>query len=184
MDEMIDVLDEYGNPTGEICAKSFAHNNGIWHREIAIFIKNNNNEFLMQKRASTKKQFPNKWGLTSGHVASGETFEDAAVREIKEENGIFINKNNLINIKTYKIKINHDNINVKNNIYARYYLFNTNKSINEYTINPTEVSELKYIPFKELKRIIEEDDQDYIFRGGDFNLDLLKNIENLIAINK
>lgn len=42
--------------------KSFCHNGnpGCYHKPVWIWIYNDNNEFLIQKRASCKKRSPNK----------------------------------------------------------------------------------------------------------------------------
>lgn len=32
MKEMLDVIDEKGNPTGETVDREYAHLNGVWHR--------------------------------------------------------------------------------------------------------------------------------------------------------
>ncbi|MDR0659819.1 MAG: NUDIX domain-containing protein [Prevotellaceae bacterium] len=49
---------------------------------VAIIIFNANNEVLLQRRRDT-----NKWCIICGHVEYGETVENAALREIKEETG-------------------------------------------------------------------------------------------------
>ncbi len=66
--ELLDVLDEKGNKTGKVEDKDIIHEKGIWHKEVCVIIENEKNEYLIQKRAATKKQGPNKWGLTAGHV--------------------------------------------------------------------------------------------------------------------
>lgn len=62
---------------------------------MSIFIINNKKQVLLEKRAPDKRYSPNKWGLCSGHVQSGETIDEAALREIFEEIGLQVSKDDL-----------------------------------------------------------------------------------------
>ena len=86
--ELLDIVDEQGNFTGEVMEREKAHDLNLLHWEIAVLIVNKNREVLLQKRAATKRFNPNKWGLCAGHVDAYESLENAAIREIKEEIGI------------------------------------------------------------------------------------------------
>ena len=46
---------------------------------------NEKGEVLVQKRSANKKQAPNKWGMTAGHVDAGEESMQVAKREVLEE---------------------------------------------------------------------------------------------------
>ena len=50
MEEYFDVLDEEGRPSGVTKPKSEVHTKGYWHRTVHIWIINENNEILLQKR--------------------------------------------------------------------------------------------------------------------------------------
>jgi isopentenyldiphosphate isomerase len=66
-----------------------ARASGHIHRVARIFIYNTNGELILQKRASHMKTFPDKWDHSAaGHVDHGETYDDAAKRELMEEVGI------------------------------------------------------------------------------------------------
>lgn len=97
--ELLDVLDEEGNLIGKKEDKDSIHEKGLWHREVCALIRNEKGEYLIQKRAATKKQAPNKWGMTAGHVDAGENFDEAIVREIKEELGIEVSIEELSELK-------------------------------------------------------------------------------------
>ncbi len=56
----------------------------------------NDNKILLQKRKGSKL-WPGYYALPAGHIDEGETQYDALVREAKEELGIEINLNDIIN---------------------------------------------------------------------------------------
>jgi isopentenyl-diphosphate delta-isomerase len=52
-------------------------------------LANSRGELLLHQRAATKKAYPLFWsGAAAGHLISGETYEEAARRELKEEIGV------------------------------------------------------------------------------------------------
>ncbi len=58
-------------------------------RIAATLIFNSRGEITLQKVARTKDKDALKWSYSSGgHVSAGESYEDAALREMKEEMGI------------------------------------------------------------------------------------------------
>ena len=109
-------------------------------KEIIVFILNDNNQVLLQKRSTNKKYHPNKWSVLSGHIEEFDvSFEDAAVREIKEELGIDILKDYLIKIGQ-KEKILNDN-----SIHITYFYYTKiNKNKTEFIIQKEELSEVKW----------------------------------------
>ena len=86
--ELIEIVDENGNFTGQVMDKEEAHDKNLLHNELGIFIINDKKEILLEKRSANKRFNPNKWGLCAGHVDAYETLEEAALREIKEEVGL------------------------------------------------------------------------------------------------
>lgn len=63
-----------------------AHEKGIIHRVIRIYLYNSKGELLIQKRADHIRSNPGMWTESvAGHVDVGETYHQAAVREMKEE---------------------------------------------------------------------------------------------------
>ena len=59
--ELIDIVDENDNITGEIKDRDYVHNNNLYHRHVSCFILNNNGEVLLQRRSMTKKKNPGIW---------------------------------------------------------------------------------------------------------------------------
>ena len=87
--EYLDIVDEQGQPTGEIVSRTFAHTKGIRHRTAHIWIVRRENEHfqvLMQKRAMSKDSFPGKYDTSSaGHIQAGDEPLASGLRELAEE---------------------------------------------------------------------------------------------------
>lgn len=83
--EYFDVVNENDEVIGK-ASREEVHEKHIIHRAVTIFVFNSNGELYMIQRSRHKKLNPLKWqGSASGHVESGETYEYAAQRELKEE---------------------------------------------------------------------------------------------------
>lgn len=92
MSEYLDIVDEYGTPTGEIVERSKAHAEGIRHRTAHVWIlrrRENRVQILLQKRSVNKDSHPGCYDISSaGHIPAGDTYRVSAVRELQEELGI------------------------------------------------------------------------------------------------
>jgi isopentenyl-diphosphate delta-isomerase type 1 len=69
--------------------RSTAHRDQILHRSGMIFLIRSDGKILLQHRSATRATFPDCWDSSSAfHVTFGESYEQAARRELKEETGI------------------------------------------------------------------------------------------------
>ena len=88
MIEYVSLVDEQDNEIGTM-EKLSAHQLGLLHRAISVFIFNDKNEFLLQKRAAGKYHTPSLWTNTCcSHPRPSEVLADAAHRRLKEEMNI------------------------------------------------------------------------------------------------
>ena len=85
-EELFDILDENGNPTGKTKPRSEVHREGDWHKVVHIWMINEKGEVLLQRRCATKDSSPNMLDISSaGHLSAGDDSINGAIREIKEE---------------------------------------------------------------------------------------------------
>ena len=79
-------VDEDNKVIGRV-SRDEAHERGILHRTGMVFLLDGDNIFLGH-RAKTKKIYGDRLDTSSFHIEYGETKEEAAKREFKEEFGI------------------------------------------------------------------------------------------------
>jgi isopentenyldiphosphate isomerase len=108
VDELLDVLDEYGRPTGEVAWKSEAHRRGLWHRGFHCWIAGENAGvpyLLVQRRDATKDTWPGFLDITAaGHLQSGEEVLSGGQREIAEELGLKVKPSRLVPLGTRRVE--------------------------------------------------------------------------------
>lgn len=156
--ELLDILDEQGNPTGKVEERSIVHEKGLWHIHVGVWLMNEEGKLLFQKRSANKKRNPNKWTRTGGHVDSGETSLIGIQREVEEEIGVKIPQDKFELIKIDKT------IADKNTHHFTYnYFAYVNYKIEDYTMQKEEVSDLKYISIEEMEKIKKNNDENYTF---------------------
>ncbi|QXP57908.1 NUDIX domain-containing protein [Cellulophaga sp. HaHa_2_95] len=108
MDELIDIVTDNGLKTGETVLKSVAHRDGIFHQTVHIWFYTKNHQILLQQRGKDKNTFPLLFDVSvAGHIHAGEAIETAALREIEEEIGLLVSKNDLKKIGVFKSIQNH-----------------------------------------------------------------------------
>lgn len=152
MDELIDILDSEGNPTGESCLKSVAHQHGFFHATVHIWLYTKDEKVLLQQRAPTKKVFPNLWDISvAGHIGAGEEILDAAVREVYEEIGLTLKKEELIKIGTRKHQVSHDN-GIQDNEFHHVFIAELKVPISELIVQQDEVAGLELYNLSVLKQ--------------------------------
>jgi isopentenyl-diphosphate delta-isomerase type 1 len=87
--ELFVVVDEEDNVLEYRTRYDCHHDKSLIHRAVGVVILNDAGEILLQKRSASKDSDPGKYDVaSSGHVGKGESYEDAAKREMKEEIGI------------------------------------------------------------------------------------------------
>ena len=86
--ELFDVVDASDAVVGPK-PRAFVHVNNLRHRAIHILLFNTKGELFLQKRSPWKDLNPSLWdSSTAGHVDAGETYHQAALRELQEELGV------------------------------------------------------------------------------------------------
>ncbi len=84
-EDQVVLVDLHDNPLGEM-GKLEAHQKGVLHQAISVFIFNRLGEMLLQRRAEHKYHSAGKWSNTAcSHPRPGEEVARAADRRLWEE---------------------------------------------------------------------------------------------------
>jgi isopentenyl-diphosphate delta-isomerase type 1 len=87
--ELFDIVDDDDRVIGT-APRAACHGNPLLvHRAVHVLVINAAGDLLLQKRSARKDIQPGKWDTSvGGHLAPGETYHAAAVREMLEELGL------------------------------------------------------------------------------------------------
>ena len=172
----MEIINYYNEKNSEKlgCAdRNYVHDNNLWHREIAVWVMNNNREILLERRSPKKKNGANKLSVVAGHVDKDETESIAALRELDEEIGLKYKENELIFLGVYRLEQD------KNKCFSYTYLLITDKKIDDMIMQEDEVSELKYITIEELEKRIEIKDEELPLVKRPYIKDLIEKIRKV-----
>ncbi|EDO33399.1 predicted protein, partial [Nematostella vectensis] len=63
---------------------------------VAVVLQSSDNQVLLTRRAEHMRTFPSVWVPPGGHLESGETLNQACLRELREETGLDFAENDLL----------------------------------------------------------------------------------------
>ena len=112
---------------------------GLNYRCVQVFLFNSANDLLLCKRPDTKKMYSSQFGAVKGHVRRGETYETAAIREVREEIGT---NTQLKRVTKFSV------IDGANRVFQEVYSGGVSGDI---TPDKTEISEFRFISLRDLK---------------------------------
>lgn len=154
MEEYVVLVNNSDEVLG-LMEKQQAHINGLLHRAFSVFLFNDKNEILLQKRSSQKYHSPLQWtNAVCSHPREGESYYDGALRRLHEELGItaqieekfhFIYKAD-VGGGLWEHELDHVFVGVYNG---------------DFHLNSEEVDEVRYISMEELDLEISQNPQHF-----------------------
>jgi isopentenyl-diphosphate Delta-isomerase len=128
---------------------------GLLHRAFSIFIFNDRNELLIQKRSAKKSLWPLFWSNSAcSHPRKGDEYEEAAHRRLNEELGI---RSTLHFLFKFEYHAQYKNIGSENEMCC-VFIGKTNGVISP---NRKEIEEWKYINIDVLSLDIKAHPENY-----------------------
>jgi isopentenyldiphosphate isomerase len=112
-DELFDVCDDTGRLLGHARPRALVHRDGDWHRSFHCWVVHGGPPsdpwLLLQRRSATKDTWPGLWDVSvTGHYSAGEGIE-GGLREIREELGLDVALDDLIQVGWRREEVHHEN---------------------------------------------------------------------------
>ena len=86
--ELVDIVDDNDRVIATVTRREMRAER-LQHRAVFIVVMSSDGRLLVHRRSDDKDVWPGWWDIAvGGVVAAGETYDDAAVRELAEEVGV------------------------------------------------------------------------------------------------
>ena len=147
LNEILIVVDEDDNVIGK-SPYSEVRKKGLITRSSNIFIFSSEGKIFIHKRNRQLSLYPGMWDVkVGGSVSYGESYEDAALRELKEETGIIATEEQLEYLFSTKFRSNEHNVSRK--IFRIIY-------DGKMTLQKSEIEEGRFVSIKEAEKLVKD----------------------------
>jgi isopentenyl-diphosphate delta-isomerase len=148
-----DLFNRYGDVS--TIGKMEVHGQGLLHRAISVFVFNDRNELLLQRRAAGKYHSPDKWSNTCcTHPFPGEAPRIAARRRLDEEMGLVAK---ITEVFTFLYQADVGN-NFIENEFDHVFFGVSNQDPDP---DPAEVSDWRWVTMGDLERALIKNPQEF-----------------------
>lgn len=132
--EVWDLYDAHAQKTGLTMVRGESVPAGLYHLAVHIWPINSKGEFLVQRRAPTVQWNPNLWAVTGGSAIQGEDGVSAALRELREEIGLHVKPEDLLQIARLR----------RTNSFCCIYAVCTDQAVEDFVLQKEEVSAVRW----------------------------------------
>ena len=158
----LNIVDENDNILGKDTRENI-HKNGLLHREIHVWIYNDKEEMLFQRRAKNKDTYPDLLDASvGGHVEIGDDYITTAIKELEEETGIKAEAKDLIYITKMR-KNGYDKVTgMTNNTIKRVYAYEFNGSADSLKLEDGMATSLEFWEIDKIFKLTEKEREEFI----------------------
>lgn len=184
--ELLDIVDENGNPTGAVMDRKTIHEMGYLHRTSHLWLlrkHEGNIQVLVQKRAMEKDSHPGCYDISSaGHIPAGSDFKESAIRELEEELGVKADEEDLIFCGTRHIKyeevFHHKKF--KDNQVSNVYAIWLDTEEPQFILQKSEIESVMWMDYKDCRNKVQKKDKGFPNCIRMEELEMLKKTINIV----
>jgi len=141
-EEIVAIVDRDNCPIGAV-ARRIMRQQKLIHRASYILVFNSGGELFIQKRTKSKDIYPGYWDLAAGGVVlTGESYEESAQRELREELGLVNAKLRFLFDQYYE--------DADNKVWGRIFSCTSN---GPFTLQAEEIDYGRFIPLAEIEHL-------------------------------
>ncbi len=155
MSEIFDLVNEKDEVIGQASREECHTDKSLFHRGVFIIVLNNKNEILIQKRSKDKDLYPSLLDFSVGeHLKSGENYEQAARRGLKEELNIEAEKLTYVGKILFRQRDETE--------FDAIYFTKSNKEIDEIEFQKEEIESLKFMTIDQIREILKNNEELFV----------------------
>ena len=154
--DLLILVDDDDRETGSLDKTACHDGNGVLHRAFSLFVLNVAGETLLQRRGTSKRLWPGYWsnGCCS-HPRHGEVTLEAVQRRAKEELGLAVDPRFIFKFQY------HARFGDRGSEHELCSVFVSQGAENTLCVNPTEISEWRWISPADLDREIKNSPESF-----------------------
>lgn len=161
--ELFDILNIDGTKTGLVRERGVAHREGSLHGTVHMWVVRPNEQsgydVLLQKRSKNKDSNPGCYDISSaGHISAGDDTLESAQREMEEELGLHVNKEEL-----HYVGIHHGAYEAmfygkvfRDNELSSVYVYTEPVEIDNLILQESEVEEVIWMDYDECRKMVKD----------------------------
>ena len=151
MAEKWEVFDINRIKTSKVVNRGCSLNDDEFHLVVHVWIKVNDHLYIVSKRSQEKDYAPGLWETPGGCVQLGESSLEAAIREVQEEIGIDLKKEN------GECIFKNIGVDTKRHLFIDVWHFVQAIDMKSIVIQKEEVEETKLMTVDEIKALMAND---------------------------